>query len=63
MPLKCRFNDHSNNDYAIEYYEDEKAEIIDETLIKFKKANSQKTFAEQVLFLKQNEYFSQILNV
>lgn len=62
MPLKCHFRDHSNNDYAIEYYEDERVEIIDETLIKFQKANSQKTFAEQVLFLKQNEYFSQILS-
>lgn len=50
MPLKCHFRDHSNNDYAIEYYEDERVEIIDETLIKFQKANSQKTFAEQVYF-------------
>ena len=57
-PLKCRFNDHSYSDYAIEYFEDEKVEIIEESQIKYNKANSKKTFAEQILVIKQNEYYN-----
>lgn len=60
-PLKCRFNDHSNNDYAIEYFEDEKEEILEETKIKYNKASAKKSFAEQILYMKQKEYYTQKL--
>ena len=57
--LKCRFNDYTNNDYAIEYFENEKIEIIKESQIKFTNANDKKSFEEQILLIKQKEYFTQ----
>ena len=58
-PLKCRYNVHWNNDYAIEYFEDEKEEIIEESKMKFNDANNKKTFAEKILDEKQCEYYIQ----
>lgn len=60
-PRKCRYNVHTNQDYAVEYFEDEREEIIKESQIKFNDANCKKTFAEQILILKQNEYYRQKL--